>query len=275
MIFFDDVAVRYSGASVRALDGVTLRAAGGEVTAVTGPNGSGKSTLVRALLRRQSLEQGRIVIGGRDQTSMSPAEISRLVAVAPQREEPAFPMRVDEYIALGRYPHLGLWQSPSARDALAVRTAIVRTGLEEFADRRTDALSGGEWQRVRIARALAQEGRVLVLDEPTTFLDLAHEMSLFELLDTLAADGIAVLIVSHQLNLVARFARNVVLLHRGRVAAAGSPAEVMQAPLLERVYEWPLVVSRDPAVGSPSLVPLRRSAPPPQSVVTAFPTISP
>lgn len=275
MIVFEDVAVRYSGASTRALDSVTLRAPAGEVTAVTGPNGSGKSTLVRALLRRQSLEQGRIIIDGRDQASMSSMEISRLVAVAPQREEPAFPMRVDEYVALGRYPHLGLWQSPSSADAIAVRTAIERTGLEEFADRRTDALSGGEWQRVRIARALAQEGRLLVLDEPTTFLDLAHEMSLFELLDALATDGMAVLIVSHQLNLVARFARNVVLLHHGRVVAAGSPAEVMQASLLERVYEWPLVVSRDPAVGSPSLVPLRRSASRAQSVVTASPTILP
>lgn len=275
MIVFDQVAVRYAGAKSRALDNVTLRAPAGEVTAVTGPNGSGKSTLVRALLRRQILEHGRILIDGRDQASMSPIEVSRLVAVAPQREEPAFPMRVDEYVGLGRYPHLGLWQSPSSADARAVSTAVERAGLEQFVSRRTDALSGGEWQRVRIARALAQGGRLLVLDEPTTFLDLSHEMSLFELLDALAAEGMAVLIVSHQLNLVARFARSVVLLHHGRVVAAGSPAEVMQAPMLERVYEWPLVVSRDPAIGAPSLVPLRRKALRGQSVATEFPNIFP
>jgi iron complex transport system ATP-binding protein len=122
-------------------------------------------------------------------------------------------------------------------------------------------LSGGEWQRVRIARALAQEARALVLDEPTTFLDLAHEMSLFELLHSLAHDGIAVLLVSHQLNLVARFASHVVLLHHGKVIASGSPDAVMQAPLLEKIYEWPLVITRDPAVGSPSLVPLRKRSP--------------
>jgi iron complex transport system ATP-binding protein len=133
-----------------------------------------------------------------------------------------------------------------------------RAGVAAFAERQTDELSGGEWQRVRIARALAQDAQALVLDEPTTFLDLAHEMSLFELVHSLARDGMAVLLVSHQLNLVARFAGTIVLLNRGKVAAAGTPDEVMRASLLEKVYEWPLVVTRDPAVGAPALVPLRK-----------------
>ena len=133
-----------------------------------------------------------------------------------------------------------------------------RAGVGEFAERQTDTLSGGEWQRVRIARALAQEARALVLDEPTTFLDLSHEMSLFELLHSLAGEGMAILLVSHQLNLVARFANTIVLLDHGRVVAAGTPDEVMQAQLLEQVYDWPLVITRDPAIGAPSLVPLRR-----------------
>src|SRR5674476_570737 len=107
-----------------------------------------------------------------------------------------------------------------------------KAGVAEFASRRTDTLSGGEWQRVRIARALAQEARAIVLDEPTTFLDLAHEMSLFELLHSLAASGMAVLLVSHQLNLVARFADSIVLLHRGQVVASGTPGEVMQLSLI-------------------------------------------
>lgn len=260
MIRFDNVSVRYPGATSRALDGVSLGVSEGQVTAVAGPNGSGKSTLVGALLRRQPMEEGTIELDGRFLDTLSPRDFARRVAVAPQREEPAFPMRVDEYVALGRFPHLGLWSSPSSSDDAAVAVSLERAGVSEFAARRTDALSGGEWQRVRIARALAQEGRALVLDEPTTFLDLAHEMSFFELLDALASDGMAVLVISHNLNLVARFAKSVVLLHRGRVVAAGTPAEVMRATLLEQVYEWPLVVSRDPAVGSPSLVPLRKSA---------------
>lgn len=258
MISFRDVAVRYPGARGRALDGVSLDVRQGEVTAVAGPNGSGKSTLVRALLRRQEMESGSISIDGDDLQSISTQEFARRVAVAPQREEPAFPMRVHDYVALGRFPLLGLWRSASAPDDHAVTAAMDRAGVTEFAGRQTDALSGGEWQRVRIARALAQDARCLVLDEPTTFLDLAHEMSLFELLHSLSRDGMGVLLVSHQLNLLARFASSVVLLHRGRVAASGTPDDVMRAPLLEAVYEWPLVVTRDPAVGSLSLLPLRK-----------------
>jgi len=258
VIDFIDVAVRYPGASANALDGVSFSAREGEVTAVAGPNGSGKSTLVRALLRRQPLQRGSIELDGNEIDKLSSQEIARRVAVVSQREELSFPMRVSEYVALGRYPRLGLWRSASSPDHTAVRFAMDRAEVREFAGRSTDTLSGGEWQRVRIARALAQEAPALVLDEPTTFLDLGHEMALFELVHSLARDGMAVLLVSHQLNLVARFASTVVLLHHGRVIAAGAPDQVMQAPLLETVYEWPLVISRDPAVGTPSLVPLRR-----------------
>jgi iron complex transport system ATP-binding protein len=257
-ISFEDVVVRYAGARVSALDGVSFDVPRGAMTAVAGPNGSGKSTLVRALLRRQRLLRGKITIDGDDIAAITQRELARRVAIAPQREEAAFPMRVEEYVSLGRFPRLGLWESPSVGDREAVERALHRAGVSEFIDRRTDELSGGEWQRVRIARALAQEGGALVLDEPTTFLDMPHEMALFELLDSLARDGLAVLIVSHQLNLLARFARTIVLLDRGRVAAAGTPVEVMRAPVLESIYDWPLVVTRDPAAGAPALLPLRR-----------------
>jgi iron complex transport system ATP-binding protein len=139
-----------------------------------------------------------------------------------------------------------------------VAEALAQAGVEDLAERDTDALSGGEWQRVRIARALAQKTPALVLDEPTTFLDVAHEMAIFELLTSLARSGLAVLLVSHHLNLVARFADTIVLLAHGKVATSGSPAEVMKADRLESIYGWPVVVTRDPAVGAPALVPLRR-----------------
>jgi iron complex transport system ATP-binding protein len=261
MICFENVAVRYAGSPRRALDGVSLEALNGEITAVAGPNGSGKSTLVRALLRRQPTESGSITIDSERLESMTPREFARRVAVTPQREEPAFPVRVADYVGLGRFPGLGLWRAAAAPDTSAVGAAMVRASVAEFADRYTDTLSGGEWQRVRIARALAQETSSMVLDEPTTFLDLAHEMSLFELLHSLAHDGMSVLLVSHQLNLVARFADRVALLHHGRIVASGTPDEVMRASLLEDVYEWPLVITRDPAVGAPSLVPLRKRGP--------------
>src|SRR5690606_26035181 len=158
----------------------------------------------------------------------------------PQREEPVFPLTVRDFIALGRYPHGGAFAGRSRADRDAIDTAVARADVAAFVDRRTDELSGGEWQRVRIARALAQGARAIALDEPTTFLDIAHEMAVFELLDSLARSGHTVLLVSHQLNLVARFADHLVLLHHGSIAAAGTPAEVMRGDVLERVYEWPL-----------------------------------
>lgn len=259
MIEFRDAVVRYHGAPHPAIDGVSLVCPSGQVTAVVGPNGSGKSTLVRVLLGRQPLVAGRALIGGTDRRHLSQRVLARTVAIVPQREEPAFPMTVREYVALGRLPHAGAWRAETPGDRDAVARALTRTGVESLQARATDELSGGEWQRVRVARALAQDAPALVLDEPTTFLDVGHEMALFELASALARGGLAVLLVSHQLNLVARFADTMVLLERGRVAAAGSPDAVMSARVLEAVYEWPLVVTRDPASGAPSVVPLRRS----------------
>ena len=254
---FDDVRIAYPGQSGLAVGGVTLQADHGAVTAITGPNGSGKSTLVRALLRRVPLAGGRILIHGVEHTALAPRIAARHVAVVPQREDLTFPLSVREYVALGRFPHAGLWGRSGVVDADAIASAVSRTAIESLLHRETDALSGGEWQRVRIARALAQGGDTVVLDEPTTFLDVAHEMAVFELLAALAASGMAVVLITHQLNLVARFAQTVVLLHRGVVAAIGSPRDVMDGPTLERVYEWPLVVGRDPAGGAPMLIPLR------------------
>jgi iron complex transport system ATP-binding protein len=259
MIRYEDVVVRYRRASRDALDGVFLEARRGRLTAVVGPNGSGKSTLVRALLGRIPLLRGRILVAGEDTTGQPRTALARRIAVVTQRDELSFPLQVEEYVALGRFPHLGGWRGARADDRRAIAQAMERAGVDVLArdGRRLVDLSGGEWQRVRLARALAQGGEALVLDEPTTFLDVAHEMSAFELLHRLSRDGLAVLLVSHQLNLVARFADEIVLLHAGRVAASGAPDDVMQASILERVYEWPLVVTRDPAVGAPALLPLR------------------
>lgn len=253
MIRFDDVAVRHPGAAAEAVRGVSFRAMPGRLTAIVGPNGSGKSSCVRALLRRVPLARGRITVGDADLGALDQRRLARTVAVVPQRESPAFPLRVAEFVALGRFAHGAAF---GAADAV-VDEAMRRADVATLAARPVDGLSGGEWQRVRIARALAQDAPALVLDEPTTFLDIAHEMAVFELLRALADEGRAVVLVSHQLNLVARFADRVVLFHDGRVAADGAPDDVMRASVLEPVYAWPLVVVRDPAVGAPALLPLR------------------
>lgn len=257
MIQFDRVRVRYPRAERNALHDVSLEARRRELTAVVGPNGSGKSTLVRALIGRVPLAEGAISIDGAPMATLTHNAIARRVAVVSQREDIAFPLLVSEYVAMGRFPHLGMLHAANAHDLAAVNDAMAAAGVNALRDRRVDALSGGELQRVRLARALAQEGDALVLDEPTAFLDVGHEMVVFELLHGLARDGRAVLLVSHNLNLVARFADRMVLLHRGLVVSAGAPADVMRADVLEPVYEWPLVVTHDPAVGAPALVPLR------------------
>ena len=258
MITFANVVLRYPRAAVNAVNDISFTAPAGRLTAVAGPNGSGKSTLVRALLRLEPLAGGAITVDDRVLATLDRRDLARRVAVVPQREALVFPLPVREYVAFGRYPHEGPWRAASAEDDAAIDRALTLAGVAEFAARSTHALSGGEWQRVRIARALAQGGRTLVLDEPTTFLDVAHEMAMFELFSRLARDGMAVLLVSHQLNLVARFADEIVLLHHGRVAASGAPSQVMRAEILERVYDWPVMITRDPAVGAPALIPLRR-----------------
>jgi iron complex transport system ATP-binding protein len=257
VIRFSDVAVRYPRASADALAGVSLEAKRGAITAVVGPNGSGKSTLVRALIGRVAVARGDVFVDDVAISTIDRVTLARRVAVVTQREELAFPVTVSDYVALGRFPHLGIWHAAGASDRRAVIESMESAGVDALHDRRIDTLSGGEWQRARLARALAQGGDALVLDEPTAFLDIGHEMAVFELLHRLARGGQAVLLVSHQLNLVARFADQIVLFHHGSVAATGSPDAVMRADILERVYEWPLVVTRDPAVGAPTLVPLR------------------
>ncbi|MBK6487937.1 MAG: ABC transporter ATP-binding protein [Gemmatimonadetes bacterium] len=258
MITFHAVRVRYPGADADALAGVSFGAESGRLTAVVGPNGSGKSTLVRALLGRVPLAGGRVSVGTDAVNDLPRRSLAQRVAVVSQREDPAFPLAVRDYVALGRYPWQAAWGTPSGDDRAAVARALADAAVSSLTERRTDTLSGGEWQRVRVARALAQGTAAIVLDEPTTFLDIAHEMACFELLSALAHAGRCVLVVSHQLNLVARFADRVVLLSRGQVVADGPPDHVMRGETLERVYEWPLVVSRDPAVGAPTLVPLRK-----------------
>jgi iron complex transport system ATP-binding protein len=262
MIAFSGAVVRYPRAQRAALDGVSFDAPAGIVTAVVGPNGSGKSTLVRALLGRVALASGSVSIGGVDARQQSRVEVARRVAVVTQREEAVFPISVRDYVSLGRLPHRGAWSADSADDRAAVANAMTATEVAEFADRAIDQLSGGEWQRARFARALAQGGEAFVADEPTTFLDVAHAMAVFDVLGRVAREGRAVLLISHDLNLVARFADRLVLLDRGRVAASGSVDDVMRAEVLEPVYQWPLVVSRDPAVGAPALVPLRKPSRP-------------
>ena len=257
IVAVSDLTCRYAGASRDALLGVSLEVRAGEFHAVLGPNGSGKTTLVRAALGLVRRVAGRAEILGRPAGDWSRRELARVVGVLPQREDNLFPQRVRETVLLGRYPHLSLLGGMGANDRAAVERALVACHAADLADRWLWSLSGGEYQRVRLARALAQEPKLLVLDEPTTSLDLRHEMELFELVRALVnAHGLAALMITHHVNLAARFADRVLLLAEGRPAGAGAPADVLTRETAERVFAWP--VSITPFEGRPQMIPLRQ-----------------
>lgn len=264
---FDARAVRYRypGAVRDAIDGVDLDVPAGRLTAVIGPNGSGKSTLLRLMLGTLTPTSGTAALDGRPLADWPRRELARRVGVVPQGEEIAFPLTVRELVAMGRYPHLGLLGGERVVDRAAIDEAMARCHVAHFADRAFTTLSGGERQRARIARALAQRPDALVLDEPTAALDVRHEMTIFDLIRELAdRDAATILLVTHNLNLAARYADRLLLLEEGRAAASGEPRDVLRPGVVERVYRWPVTVAAHPGpgadTGSPQIVPLARAA---------------
>jgi iron complex transport system ATP-binding protein len=228
------VTVELGGRAV--VDAVDVSVADGEWLALIGPNGAGKTTLLRAIARLLPFS-GVIVLDGRDVRELSRAELARLVAVVPQ--EPSTPswMTVAEYALLGRTPHLGPLAKEGARDRDAAARSLARLNLLPFADRRLGTLSGGEKQRVVVARALAQEARIVLLDEPTAALDIGHQQQALELLDGLRAEsGLTLVAAMHDLTLAAQYADRMVLLDAGRVVADGSPADVLTEALIAEHY---------------------------------------
>ncbi|MFQ6046210.1 MAG: ABC transporter ATP-binding protein, partial [Gemmatimonadales bacterium] len=245
------------GAASDAVSGVSLEVERGQLVGVVGPNGSGKTTLLRVLLGVMRPVAGESSVAGRSVREWSRRELARTVAVVAQREEPVFPVRVREAVMFGRYAHMGPVGAARAEDRAAVQRALSRCDVTHLADRWVSTLSGGEWQRVRVARALAQEPLALVLDEPTANLDIRHEMEVFELVSALVRrDRLAGLFVTHHVNLAARFADRVVIMERGRVRAEGEPARVLTREHLEAVFDWPVEVTV--WHGAPQFVPLRR-----------------
>jgi iron complex transport system ATP-binding protein len=250
------ITVRYQPHLAPALRDVSCRVVGSELVAVVGPNGSGKTTLVRALLGLVPLQAGAVLIDGTPIAQWPRRSIAQLVGVVGQHEESVFPLRVAETVMLGRYARLGPVAAPGAEDRAAVQRALERCDILDLAGRPVDALSGGEWKRVRIARALAQEPQALVLDEPTASLDVRHEMELLELVRTLVDEGLAGLVITHHLNLASRFADRIVLLDHGEVVADGVPDAVLRAEIVSRVFEWPVLITRGED-NAPQIVPLR------------------
>ena len=257
LLRLQDVRYRYPGASQDALQGVSLAIAPRQFHAVLGPNGSGKTTLVRVALGALTPLVGRADVDGRSASSWPRQDLACVVGVVPQREDSLFPQRVRETVLLGRYPHLSLWGRERAEDHDAVDRALAACDALHLADRWLWTLSGGEYQRVRVARALAQEPKLLVLDEPGMSLDLKHEMGLFELvLGLVKTEGLGVLMITHDLNLAARFADSLLLLSEGRPVASGAPADVLTQEIVQNVFSWPVMMQT--IDGRPQMIPLRQ-----------------
>jgi iron complex transport system ATP-binding protein len=222
---------RLSGVPV--LHGVDLRAEPGEVLGVVGPNGAGKSTLLRCLYRALAPESGTVLVGGKDLLAMDPATSARHTAALPQEAEPVSGLRVRRVVVLGRTAHLGPWQTPGAQDHWIAEEALARVGASALADRDIATLSGGERQRVLLARALAQQPRVLVLDEPLNHLDIRHQLDALLLVRGL---GITTVLAVHDLGLALRYCDRLCVLADGAVVAAGPPRQVLQPALMAEVF---------------------------------------
>jgi iron complex transport system ATP-binding protein len=245
-----DIAFGYGGRF--RLERVSFAVAVGEILGVIGPNGSGKTTLIRLLSRVREPERGQIRLSGEPIARLSRRALARQVAVVPQEPPLAFSFSVEELALMGRHPHARgrLFEGPE--DLARAREAMALTGVLDLARQSVDALSGGERQRALIARALAQEPRLLLLDEPTSHLDLRHQCDVVTLLRRLNRDrDMAIVLVSHDLNLAAEAADRLLLLEGGRVAREGPPAAVLDEAVLEAAYGCPVRVEKSPVSGRP------------------------
>jgi iron complex transport system ATP-binding protein len=254
-IAIDGVSFAYG--ERRVLERVSLDVAPGERFGLLGPTGSGKSTLIRLMSGVLRPTAGRIVVDGRDLASYGPSERARKIAVVPQETALDFPFSVLEVVLMGRAPHLGGFGFEGDRDIAAAERAMQRTGVDDLSRRFFHELSGGEKQRVVIARALAQEAEVLLLDEPTTFLDIRHVVEIFELLAALADDhGITLVVVIHDLNLAALYLQRMAFLKAGRLHACGPPEEVLSYQTIRDVYETDVYVHTNDLTGKLNVLPL-------------------
>jgi iron complex transport system ATP-binding protein len=241
------------------LQDLDLKIAPGRITAIVGGNGCGKSTLLRALARLLRPSAGEVMLDGASLRSMHTKQVARIVGLLPQSPVAPEGIAVADLVGRGRHPHQKALARWSARDYEAVADALEATGITDLADRAVDELSGGQRQRVWIAMALAQETDILLLDEPTTFLDVAHQIEVLDLITDLSLQrGTTIVMVLHDLNLAARYADELIAMKDGRVHAAGAPDQILTSELVEQVFGLTSLVTDDPATGKPMVTPMGR-----------------
>lgn len=252
-----DLTVSYGGDAI--LSGLEYAVEPGKMSAIIGANGCGKSTLLRTLSRVLTPSSGQVLLDGEALHRGSAKAIARIVGLLPQSPLVPEGVSVGDLVRRGRHPHLSFTRRWSARDEAAVREALALTGMAEFAHRTVDELSGGQRQRAWIAMALAQDPSILLLDEPTTYLDIAHQIEVLDLLtDINRARGTTVVMVLHDLNLAARYAERLVAVVDGRIHSVGEPSEVVTRDYVREVIGLRAEIITDPVSGSPIVVPVGR-----------------
>ena len=249
-----DVTVAYRDRTI--LDGLDLEVPDGRMTVIVGPNACGKSTLLRALARMVPTERGSVLVDSRASDEYRSKELARVLGLLPQSATAPDGMLVADLVGRGRYPWQGLLRQWSESDERAVAAAMRAADVTDLAERRVEELSGGQRQRVWLAMALAQETPLLLLDEPTTYLDIAHQLEVLELARSLARGGRTVVAVLHELHLAFRYADHLVVMADGQVVAQGDPRDVVTAELVEQVYDVPCQVLPDPLTGTPMVLQL-------------------
>ncbi|SKB00162.1 iron complex transport system ATP-binding protein [Agreia bicolorata] len=230
----------------------------GSFTVIVGPNACGKSTLLRALSKLITPSAGQVVLDGRSISSYKAREVARVLGLLPQTSLAPDGITVADLVARGRHPHQGFMRQWSRDDEAAVVAAMAATGVTELSGRHVDELSGGQRQRVWVAMVLAQQTPLMLLDEPTTFLDIAHQIELMELFTDLNELGTTLVAVLHDLNQAARYATHLIAMKDGSVVAQGAPSEIVTASLVEEVFGLRCIVVPDPVTGMPSVVPMGR-----------------
>jgi len=248
-----DLTLAYGAA--RVVHNVSIEVPPSSVTAIVGPNGCGKSTLLRGLARLHAPSQGTVLLDGRDIHERSTKDVARELGILPQSPVAPGGITVRDLVGRGRTPHLRALRPWGDQDTSAVNDALRATGLFGLAERAVDSLSGGQRQRAWIALALAQQTELLLLDEPTTFLDIAHQYEVLDLLHGLAAEGRTVVVVLHDLAQAARYADHLVLMSAGLILSRGEPGEVLTADRVSAAFGLPVTVVPDPVTGTPLIVP--------------------
>jgi iron complex transport system ATP-binding protein len=254
MLQTQHLKLSYDGVPV--IDALDVHVPPGKITALVGPNGCGKSTLLRGLARLLKPKGGSVLLDGKDIHTIATRELAKRMGLLPQGPVAPEGLTVRELVAQGRYPHQSWLQQWQTDDEIAVNTALDITGMAALAERPVDALSGGQRQRAWIAMTLAQQTEIILLDEPTTFLDMSHQIEVLTLLERLNRDeGRTVVMVVHDLNHATRHAHHIIALWNGQIAAAGDPIEVVTQSLLENVFQVRADILRDPRLNVPICVP--------------------